>query len=233
MFFTLPPEIRTMIYRELLLQDDLRPRLLNYRLGKGYRPDVHPHILSTCRQIRDEARELFYSNTVFAMAVEDARDVSDPEWIADGGGLEVFCLKLGYANCRLIRKASFTFHDWCEESDINMSKLLPLHLTFLVICKYMPNIQEVHFSGLLFKRVYGDPELCDADICRFHCGCMAVYIRYMKNIKRVSFERPVDSSGKFLPENSPAVEEFKGLLLSEMGTRRDIDFVPPRHVKVN
>ncbi|KAH8599962.1 hypothetical protein B0O99DRAFT_611473 [Bisporella sp. PMI_857] len=60
-FLDLPGEIRNQIYHQLLIVPDLStPRLLGD-------PPLYPHILGTCREVYEEARQILYgSNTYLA-----------------------------------------------------------------------------------------------------------------------------------------------------------------------
>lgn len=74
LFFRFPPELRNMVYRELLCPDapsrttlakrdtDLSVRRFNRTTTKT---ELHPAILSTCRRIHDEATELLYTPHTF------------------------------------------------------------------------------------------------------------------------------------------------------------------------
>ncbi|KAF2762751.1 hypothetical protein EJ05DRAFT_471701 [Pseudovirgaria hyperparasitica] len=70
--FTLPAELRNKIYFYLLttthqrLEDDRRERARGWRSSyvlPGL--DIHPNILATCKQARDEATDILYTNHVF------------------------------------------------------------------------------------------------------------------------------------------------------------------------
>ena len=68
--FSLPTEIRLEVYRNLLVwPPPIRPK--GFYGSRRIVPELEPSILRTCRQIRDEALPLLYSENVFFDYVED------------------------------------------------------------------------------------------------------------------------------------------------------------------
>lgn len=68
--FVLPCELRMKIYAELLCPDPLRLYTLYHdRQGRDPSFNLHPNILSVCKQAHDEATSLLYCNNIFEIYI--------------------------------------------------------------------------------------------------------------------------------------------------------------------
>jgi hypothetical protein len=80
-FWVIPPELRTMIYENLLLSDSA------FRLGHHgpysheQRRELYPEILRTCSTIFEEASDVLYGNNTFYLGMTLNNNLSPP--IAD------------------------------------------------------------------------------------------------------------------------------------------------------
>lgn len=62
---SLPAELRNRIYRLALVQD------AEIRIAPSHSPPPEPALLSTCRQVRGEARNIYYQDNTFLFGVSD------------------------------------------------------------------------------------------------------------------------------------------------------------------
>lgn len=64
-FLSLPPEIRNLLYRRLLVQKETL---------KNHRAKLNPQVLATCRQIFREARGILYGENTWELKVSNVQD---------------------------------------------------------------------------------------------------------------------------------------------------------------
>lgn len=71
-FLDLPPELRTWIYREVLIPGVVRLRICEHYMPYGVLPAPTTGVLATCKQVNREAKDLVLENTFIVDAIIDS-----------------------------------------------------------------------------------------------------------------------------------------------------------------
>lgn len=173
-FFSLPSELRNMIYKlALVRQDPIKNPIKLWILDDN--SDVSPKLLRTCKTIHAEATQMFYGMNCLAL------DTFVPE------GLPSFFMQIGNNNARSIRHIKLDFPE-IETSRKGFTMERGCARTFETIQIHCPNIvtiSTVTHDERIFMRNVLDLLRDDDDDCTAILKLVDTHFRTIQSLQEI------------------------------------------------